>query len=462
MGQMRYSVYFTPLEDIESNTYADEIDVSDKIILSGIGSIRSSIDSSDYDIGLFVFSDLELTGLNASGYFNESQDTRSIFRNTRDRCKVRIVFENREMVRNSSGTVLSETVTDTVTFRGLLNEEATRLDVIREKIRFKILSRDSVLRTTKISAGVITDSMTFSDAFAAILDVPRITSVLNFDAADINPALDLPIDVGSWFNNKSVKEGLDKLLFAANSVLLINDDGDMIIRSRAHDEDTSIVNLYGKNDIHRRENMIDITAYNTGRQRMFNSIVINGIEANNADFVSTFGLRQKSFTLPFITDNDNEELIAETIVEEFKTPKIELNVKIATHLARTIELLDRVSVNYPLRLEPPEGTFLPVIGVTAIDDEWMPLPYTFGAIEIPDRLGFKVIEIEHNPEKFTSILKLRQIGTGLSDGVLDPPNNCIVGYAVIDSGVICEGGDACDTYNPSVIGAALIDCTEVA
>lgn len=462
MGQMRYYVYFTPILNAEANTYADEIDVSNKILLSGIGSIRRSIDSSDYDVGLFVFSDLELTGVNSQGYFNDMTDSRSIFKATRDRCKVRVVFENIELVRNSSGTVTSETITDTVTFRGLINEEATRLDIVRDKIRFKVLSRDSVLRSTKISSGVVTDGMLFSAAFGAILNVPRITSVLNFDEDDVDPFLDLAIDNGSWFDNKPVKQGLDALLLASNSVLLINDDGDMIIRSRVPDETADIINLYGKNDLHRRENIIDITAYNTGRQRMFNSFVVNGNERSNSTFITTFGLRQKSVTFQFMTDTTKEQIIADTLVDEFKTPKIELSVKVATETAKTINLLDRVSVNYPLRAEPFENSFLPVIGVTAIGDTDQPLPYTFGSIEIPARLGFKVIEIADNPDNFTSLIKLRQIGKDLDDGVFDEPTNCIVGLAVIGTSEICVGGDECDQYNPSVIGGAVIGCTLVA
>jgi hypothetical protein len=462
MGQFGYLVYFTPIDNSESNTYGDEIDVSDKIIFSGIGTIRRSIDSSDYDVGIFNFSDLELVGINDDGYFNESQDSRSIFNTTRDRCKVRVVFQNRTTVRGTDGTVLSETISESSTYHGLINDEATRLDVVTQKIRFKVLSRDSVLRTTKISAGVVTADMLFSEAFAAILNVPRITSVLNFDVANINPPLDLEIDVPSYFNNKVVKEAIDKLLLVSNSVLLVNPDGDIIVRSRDPDETRSIVSLYGKYDLYRRENIIDITDYNSGRQRMFNSFVVGGRQINDDMSVTANGIRQKSFTVDFLTNSDKKDQIATALVGEFKTPKLELNVKVSTDIARDMQLLDRVSVNYPLRTQPVPGTFLPIVGITEIGDVDMPLPYTFGSVEIPARFGFKVIQIEDSPARFTSILKLRQIGTEVDDGVLDPPTNCILGFAVIGTSIICSGGDYCDTYNPSDVGAALVGCTEIA
>lgn len=461
MGQLRYQVFFTPLTNSDDNIYGDEIDVSDRIRLSGISNIKRSLDSSDYDVGVFAFSDLELTGYNFNGYFND-QDTRSIFMSIRDRCKVRVVFQEYVTVKDQEGTVLSSSLTEVSTFQGLINEEATRLDITDETIRFKVLSRDSVLRTTKVSGGVVTNGMLFSNAIKSILNTPRITSILNFDELNINPKLDLNIDNGSFFDNKSVKESLDKLLFASNSVLIINTVGDIIVKSRDPDETKDIVNLYGKNDIHKRENIIDITAYNTGQQRMFTSFVINDVERSNPIYVQAYGLRQKKIQLDFLTDNDTIEAVADEMVDEFKIPKIEMNIKVSTRIARDIDLLDRVSVNYPLRLKPIPGTFLPVIGITQIGDSEMPLPFTFGSIAIPDRLAFKVIEIEDNPEQFTSIVKLRQIGKDFGDGVFDTANNCLVGFAVVGSAKICVGGNPCDTYNPSVIGAAVIGCTEIA
>jgi hypothetical protein len=460
-SKVSYRIYFTPLENADSNLYGEEIDVSDRIRLSGVGNIKRSIDSSDYDIGVFTFSDLELTGQNQNGYFNE-QDIRSIFTTTRDRCKVRVVFNEMQLFRNAQGTVLSEILTSTNTYRGLINDEATRLDIVSESIRFKVLSRDSVFRTTKVSAGVVSDGMSFKESIEAILNVPRITSVLLFNSSNINPQLDLTVDNGSFFDNSSVKSALDQLLLVSNSVLLIDDDGTIMVKSREPDEARDILNLYGKNDIHKRENIIDITAYNNGRQRMFTSFIINNRETSNTAHVQSFGLRQKNVKLDFLTNTDSIDAVAANLVDEFKTPKIELNVKVSTRIAKSVQLLDRVSVNYPLRLKPPVGKFLPVVGITKIGDSSMPLPYTFGAIEIPSRIAFKVIEIEDNVENFTSILKLRQAGKDIDDGVFDPANNCLVGFAIVGVAKICSGGDECDTFNPSVIGAAQLGCTKIA
>ena len=461
MGTLKYQVFFTPIMNADDYVYGDEIDVTDKVKYAGVGDIRRSIDSSDYDVGVFAFSDLELTAFNLNGFFNEN-DYRSIFPTIRDRCKVRVVFNDIETVRNSEGTVLSESTSQSVTFRGLINDEATRLDVTTETIRFKVLSRDSVLRTTQVSGGVVTAGTLFSEAIFSILNVPKITSVLSIDQADITVDLDLEVDDGEYFNDKTVKESLDKLLFASNSCMLINDAGEITVRSRVEDETTDVLNLYGKNDIHYRENIIDITAYNNGKQRLFTSFVVNDREFSNFIHQLSFGFRQKKVDLDFITNTDKIDTIAERLVNEWKTPKIEMNVKVPTQIARNIQLLDRVSVSYPYRVKPPTGTFLPIVGITKIGEADQPLPYIFGAIEIPSRIKFKVIEITDNVENFTSILKLRQTGKEIGDGIFDEPGSCLVDFAKIDDGTICDGADPCAMWNPSVVGAGQVGCTMVA
>lgn len=462
MGQVRYRVYFTPLASPDSNTYGTELDVSDRIRVDGIGSIKKTIDANDYDIGAFVFSDLTLKGFNYNGYFNDESDIRSIFTVTRDRAKVRIEFEKVEIERNSSGVVTSDTVTSTITFRGIINEEGTRVDPVSEEITFKVLSRDSVLRTTRIPAGIITNGTTAKSAMLSVLSQPKITSVLNISDANINPDYNFTIDVGSAFDNKTVKEMLDQLIFASNSVMFINDAGDVIIKDRTETTSKDVVNLYGKSDEQGRENIINITNYNSGKHRMFTSVVINDTEESNPTFALAFGFRQKKITLDFITDTGTESVIGERLVDEFKFPKVELQVTVSTDVSKGIELFDRVSINYPLRVKPMPGKFLPVIGVTKIGETDQPLPDTYGSISIPPRFSFKVIEIQDDPTNFTSTIKLRQTGKSFEDGYFDNPASSIVGFAVIGVSKIGGTDDPANSYNPSALGAAIIGLTRVA
>lgn len=456
-----YKVYFTPLANKDSNIYGSEIDVSDRIEMDGIGSISKSIDAGDYDVGVFVFNELTLKGFNYNGYFNDENDSRSIFNSTRDRCKVRVVFYKNEAIRNSQGTILSDTETTTITFQGIINEEGTRLDVVAESITFKVLSRDSVLRTTKVQGGAIDVGTLCSTAIFSILNQPKITSVLTVLEANINPPIDFAIDVATEFNDKSVKEALDWLMLATNSVLLVDSSGVVYVKDRSQNDITAL-NLYGKSDQQGRENIIDISSYNSGRQRMFTAVKVNDTEEENAVFVQAFGYRRKAVDLPWVTDLTKKQNIATALVDEFKFPKIELNVKVSTDLAKDVNLLDPVSINYPLRTKPRPGTFLPVVDVAKIDDALTPLPDLFGAIEIKPRMAFKVIGIDENPNEFTSVLKLRQWGKGYEDGFFDQPGSNLVDFAIIGESTLGPDSDPADTWNPSAVGAALTGFTRVA
>lgn len=447
----------TPLLDVYSHTYGDEIDVSDRIEIGGVGNITRSLDSSDYSLGIFNFADLNLKGYNFNGYFNDETDSRSIFQETRDLAKVRVVFEYSNVTRTIAGEVTDAVTTDTVTFRGLINEEGTRIDAVTDLITFKVLSRDSVFRTTKIPAGVVTTGVTIKTALESILDQPKITSVLNFSASDIDPFLNVTIDDGTVFDNIPVNDGLNQLLLVSNSVLFINDAGDIFVRSRDEDMTTPILNLYGKSDQLARENIIRITAYNLGIHRTFTSFLVNDTEVNNVPLQQTYGFRQKKISIDFITDNLKEMDIAQSLLDEFSSPRIELNVQVATSLVKDSQLLDRVSVNYPLRVKPIEGKFLPIVGTAVIGDPDTPLPYVFGSISIMPTYGFKIIEINDNPQDFTTILKLRQI----NDFVFNAPGNSILGFAVIGSSTIGGTGSLCDAFLGNPIGAASIGCTVI-
>ncbi len=454
----RYKVTFQPLS--RTDVYDAVIDVSDRVEISGIKNIRKSIDSGDYDIGVYTFDDISIKGFNDDGFFNDSEDSRSMFITTRDRTKV--IVEFLQLTLDSNG---SEVEVSTISFRGLINEEATRANIITDNIVFRVLSRDSVIRNTKVSSGAITNGTSIKNAMFQILSNSRITSVLGVSLSNINPDLDITIDDGSDFNDKPTNDAINEMALVSNSVMIIDSSDNVIIKSRDEDETKNVLNLFGKGDIHGRENIITITKYNTGQHRMFTSVIFNGREKSDGPISSEFGLRQKSITLPFITLNATEDLIAARLLKEFKAPKIELNLKIPTRIANGVDLLDRVSVNYPLRLKPPLGsTFMPVIGVTKIGSTTELLPDTFGSIEIPDNLAFKVIEITENPTTFETLFKLRQIGTELNDGVFNIPGSAIVGFAIVGEAVlqVDTAESAVATWSPGIVGGGQIGLSKIA
>lgn len=435
----QYKVYLTPKTG--EFTYGDEIQISAEILFNGIKTMKKSIDSSDHEVGIYTYGDISLKVINRDGKYNDELDGRSIFKYTRDLAKIRVVYSDNDG--------------DITRFNGLINEEATKQDLNKEEIQFRVLSNDSVIRTTKVAGGLIANGVLASDAIKSILNQAKITSVLNYSDSNINVDQDFVVDDGSKFDNKNARNALNDLLIASNSVLIIDGDNNIFVQSRKQTSG-DILNLYGPYDEKMRQNIHSVRKYNPGRHRTFTSVKIGGVEVDDDGFVLDYGYRQLERNLPFITSDATRTVVATRILNEFKMPRVELEVSVPTHIVKNANLLDQVSVNYPLRVKRINDKFLPTVGITKIGDTEMPLPDVFGDASISPAMGFKIIEIAENPAKFETILKLRQFGW------FTDPSSSIVGYAVIGVSAIGGTGDACDKWSPAFVGGGQIGCTKIA
>jgi hypothetical protein len=393
-----YKVYLTPLTD--ESEYGTEFDISD-YVLSSLGNVSKKTDSDNYAIGAYLMGTVELTCVNYNGEFNES-DARSFFRYKRDLSKIKIVYFNDS---------------ETTSFQGLISDGGTNIDAEKEEIKIRVLALESILDRTQIAGGLIEAGDLFSTAIKSILNVPAITSVLTYSAANIEVDLDLTIDAeGGAFDGKSTWEGLKLLLVASNSVVYIDDE---TIKVKTRDENTNeIAYFYGPGDTLDRENIIKITDYNNGAHRIFNSVVVNDTEYSDDTSVDWFGLKQTTFTLDFITDSDKELIIAKRLVNQFRYPRIEFKLTCSTQLANQINFFDTVGVNHPLRARPYRTTNAPLWDVSKYDTATDVFPVDFGGVVIDGRLAFQIIERAENPNRFETTLKLRGRGKTFDDGVI--------------------------------------------
>ena len=401
-----YQVLITPL--VGKDVYGTQVDVTKDVEIddfvkdSGISTIKREVDNGDFDIGVFVFDSINLTCLNFDGKFSGINDSRSMFKYQRDKARITINFFN------------GESNTPDSSFRGILDDRATKLDFGKNEIKFKLLSNDSIINRVKVPAASIPNGTLVSDAVKTLLQLADIVAVLNYNALDINVLNDYTIDDGSKFDNKTVKKALDKLLAVSNSVLIIEKDTDnMIVRSRTWNSGAT-KRLYGHGDLFGRENIINIKGYNNGLQRAFNTINVGDISRSNAGFIDMYGDNPKNFTFDFITNPTTQALIAADILDYWKAPKIELEVEAKTSEVKNLTFFDLVSIDFPYRVKPSVGSKLPVYGTAIYGDAVY--PYIFGNLKIRPSVAFKVIGIKENPKKFLTKVKLRQIGTEVDDG----------------------------------------------
>jgi len=398
-----YQIFFTPL--VRPNVYGDtlnvtkDIDMTDFIRSGGLQSISQQVDDGDYDIGIFTFGDITLNGINIGRKFNDGRDALSVFPYTRDLCKVEV-----RLYDDEGGY--------TVRFRGLVDEQATREDIENDRIRLKVLSMDSVLGRVEVTGGAVSTNDSFSLAIKKVLNVPEITNILNYDESNIDVDFDAAVDNGDFFTAITVKAALDDLLLASNSILIIDKNDNIIVKSRV--EDRRVFVLHGRGDYYGRENIISITESNDGRQRAFSAISVNDIEVANDDWIDEYGYRQKSISLDFIDNNDTIKAVAGNILDNFKVPKPELKVKALAKDLKDIELLDTVKLYYDYRVAPYVGDTLPLAGQVLAGQ--FTAARSFGSRRILPSQKWKVIEIEERASQSEITLKLRLSGNTTADG----------------------------------------------
>jgi hypothetical protein len=408
---LQYKVLITPL--IAKNVYGDTIDITEDVDISefvsekGIGKIKQQIDNGDYEFGIFSFSDISLKLINYDGRFNDENSSASIFSYRRDLAKVKVQFVN-------------TTGTSTISFDGLLNDEASRQDHNKGTVKFKILSSSSIFKKTKVPAGVVTNGMTFSTAIKSILNITDITAVLTFDPTKISVGLDLTIDDGTKFDDKTVKAALNDLLLVSSSILYIDSSNTIIVSTRAEDTEAPLHNFYGGNDLFGRENILTLKKYNNGLHRMFNSLVINGTSTEDLISINRLGIRQKSLSFDFMTNSSKYLPIGNAILDDFRNLRAEMEIEVRSENVTNLKILDLVIVDMTAVSTPAEGEdYFPLYGISKYGEDKYPL--VTSPIPIRNTDLFKVIGIFEDPKKFSTTLKLRATGRALQGSNDDLP-----------------------------------------
>lgn len=400
-----YEILLTPLES--KNTYGTTLDITQDINMddfikdNGISSIKKEVDNGDFDFGVFVFDSINITCINYDGKFSDPFDYRSIFKFGRDKAKIKINFFD------------GVTNTPAISFKGILDDRATKIDFSKSEVKIIFLSRDAIINRVTVTGGTITSGALISTAIKSILNVPEITSVLNYDPLNINVLNDYAIDDTTKIENKTAKESLDLLLSASNSILYVDRNDNIIVRSRDYNSG-AVFNFYGENDLLGRQNIVSLREYNNGLQRAFNTIIIGDQMASSLGYIDAYGDNKKELKFEFITDPNKQAQIAASILDYWKAPKIELILTAKTSEVKALDFFDLVSVDYYYRVVPYKNTKLPIYGSSKYGTAVY--PYIFGNNKINPNTAFKVIGIEEDPKLFLTKIKLRQVGKSITDG----------------------------------------------
>ena len=185
---------------------------------------------------------------------------------------------------------------------------------------------------------------------------------------------------------------------------------------------------------------------------MFNSVVVNNQEVSDADLIATYGARQKKVSYTFMTDTTKLVTIANNILNEFRAPKMELEIETTTQIAKGLSLFDLVSIDYPYRVKPSNDEPLPTYGVSRYGQA--SYPFIQGNMKIRPSFAFKVIGFQEKPRDFKTVVKLRQRGITISDGLFSSLGT-FYGTAIYGEGVYQLDADRINPDTVNVYGAGL-------
>jgi len=372
-----------------------------------IGSFSSSLDSSDYQIGVFENSNLSLSMNNNTGLFSDSDSENSFFTFKRPNTKVRITYQGAEFQAGVSvaGDPQGEEID---IFRGLLNDDSYRLNARDEIAKFKVLGFEGLLDNVEVNFSSLSNGDTISTIMKTILNQSTITDVLTYSDSNINVDTDAISDAVADLENLTVSDAMDQLLLVSNSVMYIT--GETLIVSPRDAGATSQKTFYGQASQNGAENISALTGYNNGIQRVFNFFTWKDEDGKQTDSTSITdnGMRKEEIDFGIFTDTTKQNTLLASLLAEFKDKKIEFNL--TTPLDYTtleLALLDRVTVDYPTTYIATEGNDLPLYGASIYGEAVYPAGLF--ALIISDQDPYKIIKKKFNLNRQEITFKLREI-----------------------------------------------------
>lgn len=414
MGLAR--VYIKPFN--ADGTYADDfIDVTKDIFK--IGTSKLDADSLDFQLGAYKTSSVQVSANNRSGRFADVDQAESIFKYKRANSIVKITWshEPEPLIAGffqAGNAILGG---EEETFEGLLSDQSLFEESSTETVDFQVLGYESIFDQVQVPFSSLSLGMLASQIIYTLLNQSPITTLMVVDPANITPGTDLAPDVLDSLNNQTVTEAVNEILKCSNSVLYVS-NGVVYVKQRTPTASVSQT-FYGQASQNGIENVIDVTNITGGLPRLYNFFNwdADGATAVQKDLPSIRknGLFKYAFKSDLFTDTAKQNRILADLLAEFKDPKKECELKTRlTYDSLALNILDRVSVDYPTVFVPTEGFSLPVCGVAVCGSSdqgptGAVLPLGLWSLTIDKNDQFKILAKEIDVIAETIVFKLRKI-----------------------------------------------------
>lgn len=402
MGKIR--VYIKPFNEL--GEYAEFIEVTNDVTLNGLSQVTKSIDSTEYDAGVFKYSSFNVKMANETGRYSDVDTFQSIFRYKRSDSIIKITWNPNLDDDVIAGTYIA--TGETTVYEGLLSDEATSLNILSQQISFKCLGYESLFDRIEVPYSSLSIGDTFEEIILACVDQAPFNELITVSASNIDVGIDVATDSIEDLENQTVKEALDDILVHSNSVLYIKDNT-LYVTDRTPSASSDYI-FYGQASEDGIENIQDINNLRNGVNRVFNLLTWEDVSNSVTGLTSKslYGVRKKEIGTSLITNSTNIDSVLQSYVDEFENPKQEFNLTCSFDSERVLlDLLDRVNVDYPTVFVPGDDNDLPLWG-TAV---WGDFVWPFGqwSITISPTDSYKLISVKYNISKEILTFKLRKI-----------------------------------------------------
>lgn len=195
-----------------------ETEITDDVDVNAISSISESADSSEYDVGVFRYSNFTLKVNNVNGTYSDVGNLRSIFVFTRRNSRVRITWDFGDDITQCGNAICGECfATEEVDiFYGLLNDDATQMSIKDNFINFQVRGFDSFIDNKVVPVGFTPSSTSVFHILSALTD--EITAQGGLVTTNITVSHNTTLDNYSSLVGKSLKEAFDEVLLISKSV----------------------------------------------------------------------------------------------------------------------------------------------------------------------------------------------------------------------------------------------------
>lgn len=404
----RFKVYVKPFK--EDGTYETEwLDVTEDVELQGVTAMKQSLDNNEYDIGIFKNSGVTLTLTNIAGKYSDVGEPGTIFNFRRSNSLIKITWQvmSYDLICGffeAGNVALSEEV---VAFEGLLDDTALKQEAEDQNLKFKVLGKESILGEVLVPFSSIANGDTFEELLFTLLNQTAITSVLTVSALNIDCDTNVAVDAVASLENKTVREAINLILLYSNSVLYVVDD---VVHVSPRDATADLIKtFYGQGAIYGIENILDLSDYRKGLNRVFNLVTWKDTALSSSDVTSLedYGVRKKEIDTPLITDTTKRQTILDAIKVEFRNPKREVILRAPIDYETiALNVLDKIAIDYP-NIAINDTADIPLWDLALWDSARYPFEVLPIAIEASAR--FKILSKDIDPSNHEMIFYVREV-----------------------------------------------------